>query len=57
LMASFHQKAGDRGVLATVRVRAIRRLGRPLLLAYAALLVLRVSVVLRCVFWTLFGVR
>jgi len=56
-MASFRQQASDQGIWAAVRARAIGRLGKPLLLAYAVLLVVSVSAVLSCVFWMSFGVK
>ncbi len=54
-MASFHQQTNDRGIWAAVRASAIGRLGRPLLLAYAVLLVVGIAAVLGCVAWMFLG--
>jgi hypothetical protein len=48
---------GLRALAATVRESALRRLGKPLLLWWLALLVFGVVVVLACVAWMFLGWR
>lgn len=54
-MGSFHPPASNRGIRATILASAIGRLGKPLLAAYAVLLIVGVAAVVGCVFWMFLG--